>query len=446
MLRYRTQGILAVGLGFAAVACSDPEIRTDLRPDGPPEVLALLAQSQVDLGETAVFCKYDGETLDPKAPGFVGDPVTGGSVVCPPTRAEFTAGNTGAPNFAFAIRVMFDELLEGDKVETLDCVTGDDGIEICSGSLATTQPLGITCGAAGSETVLPYEGYYVPNGNRVSFPVGPSIYALPDFDGTAFATGTPCRVTIDGTKVQDKEGNSVDAGQSAIDFSFAELALIGVEPPDGNGVVIQPSGAAEFIFNASIDDASLDPATEVRLVDANGTVVPFAAEVDDFNATADAIYVYPTGTWRPGTYTASITAGASFMEVNGGTIDFAAAESTTFDVAFGRIGSVPANNGTIGTTGGTLTFYLNDSLDPASVTADEFELVDFNNRPVPFTVTVVTDDLQNDAIQVTPTGTLAPTAPMSSQRYNLRVKAAAVFTSTGGKNLRGPFTLSFRVA
>jgi hypothetical protein len=152
MLRYRTQGFLAAGLGLAVAACSTPEIQTDLRPAGPPDVLAVLAQSQVDLTESAVYCRYVNGKLDPKAPAFVGDPLTGGAVMCPEDQADFApaAGfNLGASNFGFGIRVMFDELLDGDAVETLDCDLDDDGATdvplVCAGSFETTQPLSISC-------------------------------------------------------------------------------------------------------------------------------------------------------------------------------------------------------------------------------------------------------------------------------------------------------------
>lgn len=451
MLRYRTQGLLAAGFGFAVAACSSPEIKTDLRPAGAPEVLSVLAQSQIDLIEDAVYCKYVNGTLDPKAPAFVGDPLTGGHVVCPPTEAEFEP--LGASNFGFGIRVMFDELLNGDRVETLDCDLDDDGETddplVCQGSLDATQPLTITCMNGGSPVELDYTGYYVPNGNRVTFPVGPSIYALPDTSVAPFPTGTACTLTIE-DNVVDKTGDAVPADQRTINFNMQDLALVAVDPSPG--AVVSPLGAAAFIFNAPMDDGSLDAATEVELTTAAGAAVPYDAVIDDGLAFGDAIYVFPTGTWRPGDYSARIRPGASFAEVNGGTIEFAAEEKVDFSVSFNRIGTAPSSNGTIATTG-TLTIFFNDPIDPASVTEEEFELVDFNNQPVGFSVAVITDDagIGNDAIEITPDAPLMPTNPdgmTPNRRYNLRVKAAASFSNTGPngpKTFRGPFTLTFRV-
>ena len=56
----RTSAIVtaAVGLAFA-VGCSEPDLNTDLRPQGDPEVLAVLVMTDpVEmLGEKATFCK-----------------------------------------------------------------------------------------------------------------------------------------------------------------------------------------------------------------------------------------------------------------------------------------------------------------------------------------------------------------------------------------------------
>lgn len=447
MLRYRTQGLLAAGLGFVA-ACSDAEVKTDLRPDGPPDVLALLSQSQVDLLEDAVYCRYVGDTLDPKAPAFVGNPLSGGSLVCPPTKAEFDAAAPGASNFGFGLRIMFDELLNADRVETLDCDLDDDGVTddplICEGSLASTQPITITCTPTGNSAVtLDYTGYYVPNGNRVTFPVGPSIYALPDLSATAFPTGTPCNVTIKDSVV-DKDNIAVDTAQRSIDFKLADLALVGTDPVDGNGSIVPPTGAAAFLFNAPLDDSSLDVATEVELTTAAGAAVDYDAVIDDGNASLDAIYVFTVDTWRPGDYIAKIKPGASFSEVNGGTIEFAAEEKVAFSVSFARIGTSPSASGTIAPNG-TVTIVYNDPIKPESVTAEDFEFVDPTGAAVAFAASVVTVDaaIGNDAVRLTPSAPL--TATTGTQRYIVRIKSAGSFESTGGKTARGPFSLSFKV-
>src|SRR5262245_49871502 len=96
MSRYRPQGVLAVGLGVltsVACACSTPDLETNLRPEGDPEILAGMAHNGVDSSEVAFFCKYDGTTRDVKAPGFVGNPIDGGNIVCPEDKADYTAAD-----------------------------------------------------------------------------------------------------------------------------------------------------------------------------------------------------------------------------------------------------------------------------------------------------------------------------------------------------------------
>src|SRR5689334_19751984 len=132
MQRYRTQGLLAVGLGLAAAGCfGDTELQTDLRPEGNPDVLAGLARSEIDGTEAPFYCRYTGSTLDPKGPNIVQ-----GGEICPVTMSEFTP-NTVDPRAApadgigWGVRFMFDELLDGDAVETLSC----DSDGLCSGEL-----------------------------------------------------------------------------------------------------------------------------------------------------------------------------------------------------------------------------------------------------------------------------------------------------------------------
>ncbi len=328
MLRYRTQGLLAVGLGMVAGGCfGEPVNKTDLRSEGPPEVLAAMGQSLVTLEEYSFHCRYVNGVRDEKAPGFAIDAILGGQIVCPETATEFAP--TPVDPRAFALRVMFDELLDADAVETLDC--DDDGR--CSGSLDSTQPVTLTCDG----TVVGYTGYYVPNGNNTTFPLGPSLYIAPNLDELVFPTGTECTLSI-GDVVVDKTGNAVPADQRDLDLQIADLALLFTEPADADAVgdraVLGPDEAIAFVFNTYLDDATI-AATEVVVLDGDGDpVADVDFAVDAYFVDTDTIYVFSTATdgFPPGNYTARITASAEIGEVNGGTVTFTANEDVRFVV------------------------------------------------------------------------------------------------------------------
>src|SRR3954463_8940188 len=102
----RTHGVVAATLGvLVAGACSDPTQGTDLRPEGPPDVLAVLVATDAasQLAETATYCRAD----DAKRPGLVGLPDFTTSQICPDdgTDAEMVAD---AYPDGWYVRVMFD--------------------------------------------------------------------------------------------------------------------------------------------------------------------------------------------------------------------------------------------------------------------------------------------------------------------------------------------------
>ncbi|KAB2907520.1 MAG: hypothetical protein F9K40_04945 [Kofleriaceae bacterium] len=326
MLRYRTQGLLAVGLGVFAGGCfGDPEIRTDLRTEGPPQILAAMSQSLVTAIELPFFCRYVGGVKDEKAPGFVIDYQLGNQLVCPDDPSEFVA--TDMDPRGYGLRVMFDELLDGDAVETLICE--DNGV--CAGSLLDTQPVTVTCGA--SNTPVAYDGYYTPNGNNTTYPLGPSIVIVPG--SVDFATGTDCTVTM-GANVRDKSGETVPAAEASLDFRIADLAIEDTDPHDAEEVddrtVLDPDGAVGFAFNAYIDEATID-AADFEIVNTDtDAVIPSDFAVDGFNVAGDAIFIFGAADLPAGNYTARLKSGAVIGEVNGGTITLTADEDVRFVV------------------------------------------------------------------------------------------------------------------
>lgn len=464
MSRYRSQGLLAVGLGLAAAACGDPDLNTDLRPAGAPEVLAVMYQNPLDLTESAVKCKYVDGKRDPKGPGFVGDPLTGGGVVCPEEEADFDAAHldprplytlnaAGAiiDTQPWALRVMFDELLDADRVETLECneISG-----ICEGTLADTTPVGLKCGTMNTEVA--YTGYYVPNGNNTTFPLGPSLYVMPDPDSLTFPTGSTCTLTMDPARITDKDGVEVPEVDRSVQFQIADLALLSVdpaEPASGDPItVISPdpvaAGAAAFIFNASLDEAETDPAA-FQLLDSTGAEIDTAIFVGAYNSAAltDAVYVFPdtaTGIFLPGTYTATMKP-TELTEVNGGKLTTTADETTHFAVAFGITGQTPASSGGIRdiTTScggaavcnsGVMRITFNNALDATTVTAADVELFSTTsippNAPIPFTLSVGNAssaglaNIGNNSILI------KPDAELALGTYVVRIKAGAEVKDT----------------
>ncbi len=276
--RLKTQGaVLAITTGFALHACSDPTAQTDLRPAGDPEVLAVLVMNDPDalLYERATFCK----TNDAKRPSLVGITDFTTLQICPDDLAMGAPKIVDAVPTGWYVRIMFDELLDptvedllpicNDSTETpVDCAdptaipTGT-----FTGSLLVTQPVILTCNGV----AVPYDGYYVPGGNNVTWPLGPSLFIQP-LDTSTVPTGANCTVEIKDS-VTDKEGNPVPADQRGTggiySFTVAGLAITGIAPaPSDSGMEEEITADAPLVitFNAPIDAASLAPA-EVKIAE-----------------------------------------------------------------------------------------------------------------------------------------------------------------------------------
>src|SRR5687767_2341383 len=169
-----TVAICCTGL----VACSDPEQLTDLRPEGPPEVLTVLVANDADhYLESATFCKLN----DEKRPGQVGLIDLTLLDVCDADLSVGAEMVTDALPTAWYVRIVFDELLDPD-IEDLSEVTDSNGngTGVFVGSIASTRPVTLTCGG----NAVPYDGYYSPSGNYVTWPLGPSLVVKP-IDPTA---------------------------------------------------------------------------------------------------------------------------------------------------------------------------------------------------------------------------------------------------------------------
>jgi hypothetical protein len=359
----RSQGYLAATacvLGFGA--CTAPTEHTDLRPDGPPEVLAVLASDDTDGAgavETATFCKVG----DAKRPGLVPAALAGPTQVCPDDPTMGADEVTDTQPVDWYVRIMFDELLNPDKAETLLDPTGTKPCaptEICKGSLKSTQPVTITC--AGVD--VPYDGYYDPSGNSFTWPLGPSLFIQP-IDTSTVATGSECEVKIKPDVVTDKDGNHVPMAELAGPYTFkiAPLALLSENPAQPKDLTMPSTISASkplvLTFNATMgqdpkNPTSLNPA-QVKIVDAadcmgNGTVTTHTVNIQNIQLDLDNKAAIDIGdipgdpgdpkatppkpatppTWKPGlTYIVTFPMGIKVNDFAGGPGSFPDANKLT---------------------------------------------------------------------------------------------------------------------
>lgn len=266
MFAHRTIGVAAATLGvLILVACEAPDQNTDLRPEGPPEVLAVLVMSDASfqLVETATYCK-SGDELRPT---LVGLPDFTTQQVCPDEGDPEPV--TNAYPDGWYVRIMFDELLDPSIEELTPVIDAATGLETGSftGSIAATRPVILQCRSVVNNQFVnvDYDGYYSPSGNRVTWPVGPSLVIKPN-DPTLVATNTECQVTLTGS-VLDKQGEAVPESQRGpYTFSIAPITVLLMDPPFDDPSYTSPIDAltmyydnAYVQFNTSIDYSSICP-------------------------------------------------------------------------------------------------------------------------------------------------------------------------------------------
>jgi hypothetical protein len=236
--RLKTQGAVALATTVGALAllgaCDDSTARTDLRPEGPPDVLAVLVlnDSVNGLVEAATYCKPNDETR----PVLVGLPDFTTTTLCPEDGSQIAMAEDAAPD-TFYVRIMFDELLD-PSVEDLIPILDENGLETGSftGSLANTQPVTLKCtGVDGMLHEIAYDGYYSPSGNAVTWPVGPSL-VIKQVGDVIVPTNSLCEVTIKDF-VKDKQGESVPTDQRGpFKFKVSGIKPLLVDPSDESTV------------------------------------------------------------------------------------------------------------------------------------------------------------------------------------------------------------------
>lgn len=255
LMRKHLRGIVTA---VVFVGCGVPEQNTDLRPEGPPEVLAVLVGTDpsAQLSESATFCAKD----DAKRPTGVGLPDFSFVQICDDDPAVEAAMVDNAYPDGWYIRVMFDELLDPSVEELIEITDPDTGMgtDTFYGTLANTQPVTLQCeSVSGGMVNVPYDGYYSPAGNAVTWPLGPSLVIKPD-EPRAIATSSMCTVSLKDT-IRDKDGELVPAAQRGpFPFKVAPLQIVAIEPTDGSEVTPLSIYFDNFLvqFNTEVDPAS----------------------------------------------------------------------------------------------------------------------------------------------------------------------------------------------
>lgn len=230
----RTHGVVATTLGVLALgACASPEQNTDLRPEGPPDVLAVLVMTDAasQLAEHATYCRPN----DPKRPSLIGLPDATTFQICPADGAGVTDDVDDAYPDGWYVRIMFDELLD----PTIEDLVDIDG-ETQTGTIANTHPVNLQCqNVAGAMVDVEYDGYYSPAGNNVTWPLGPSLVIKPN-EPREISTGKTCQITIN-DNVTDKDGNPVPTDQRGpYKFKIAEITPLATDPTD-SGDTAEPT-------------------------------------------------------------------------------------------------------------------------------------------------------------------------------------------------------------
>jgi len=228
--------------------------------------------------ESAIYCR----TGDEKRPGLVGLPDVTTLQVCPdlPEEPEAKTQEAGgeAPEAAppsWFVRVVFDKLLDPsveDLIPQLDAAGLPTGVIL--GTLANTQPVTLKCDTATTRGVyvdVPYSGYYVPNGNSISWPLGPALFVQP-LSAVSVQTGAICQIGIK-DMVHNKDGDSVPTDQRSRSFKIAPMALRFSSPDPGDddpGVIeLDSSSPVQFFWTAAF--TTMPVADEINIFEAPNT-------------------------------------------------------------------------------------------------------------------------------------------------------------------------------
>lgn len=423
-VRRKTLGAAILGT-LTLGACADPVASTDLRPEGPPDVLAVLVFNDTVNGavEAATYCKPN----DPKRPGKVGLPAYGINPIICPLDGSAVPELTDAWPDAWYVRVMFDELLDPD-VETLQPILDSMGnpTDGFTGSLATTQPVTLQCEDVNGLMVdVDYDGYYSPSGNTVTWPLGPSLVIQP-IDPTVVPVESRCELTLKEAVITDKDGEPIAPGdRKPFTFKIAPISVISVAPSEGG--TIDPSvGGVAIDFNVEIDGSTkfcTDPAAAdcvgdpTRLFSLTPTAMATNTAVDN-NGTGLVVHADLLGDQ---TYTLALPVGFKVKDKCGKESTVVGApEPFDFSTNPAKFVSFNPGGGSAVAPSKKITIAFNQVIDRATFVEGE----DFTIMPKPASFAVQTGT--GTSIRLTGDYNLSTT-------YNLTIKSGASISDKYGK-------------
>ena len=238
-----------------------------------------------------------------------------------------------------------------------------------------TQPVTLKCNGID----VAYDGYYVPNGNRQSWALGPALFVAP-VRAIDVPVGASCAVSIKDL-VHNKAGESVPTDQRDYTFKLAPMHLRFSVPDPGDGMpgtmLQDPTVPVDFFFNAALkvggtlgtggdtlNLTTLDPATVNIISGPNLNVSPDNPDGDPNPAVCGG-----TGTAVPAANIRSYLAGTGattsslVMELDVGgptaTPDTVWDPNTTYLITFAATAAVaPNQGGTPGALPGAADFSL----------------------------------------------------------------------------------------
>ncbi|MBV8762927.1 MAG: Ig-like domain-containing protein [Deltaproteobacteria bacterium] len=217
----------------------------------------ILNDAAGNIAEGATYCRPG----DSFRPGLITTPADGvGHQLCPDDLSMGVDELTDANPTNWYVRVMFDELLDPnveDLVDIPDPTTGmPSGTQM--GTLANTQPVTLQCQSVngGALVNIPYDGYYSPAGNKITWPVGPSLVIVPN-EPSRVATQSECQITLK-DNIKDKDGNPVPTDERGpFKFKIAPVAAVAANTaPADKDKVDGIAAGVDITFNTPIDPTS----------------------------------------------------------------------------------------------------------------------------------------------------------------------------------------------